>query len=273
MHPILIDLPGITFSSYRVCMTAAFLVAALLVIRETRRRQEEGIELSPILGIWVFFAGLIGARAFYILRYESGAALWRAFFIWQGGLAYYGALIAAFIVVFAWLLMYRIPMLKAFDAIAAYVPLAHAIARLGCFLNGCCCGVPSERPWTLCFPPSSEAYRDQLDAGLIDAMAECSLPVHATQLYEAAGLLFIFALLWLLRRRRPADGVVLCAYLSLYGVLRFITESFRGDNAPVAGPFTIYHVISLVLALAAGAAAFALKRRSTLNAESPPEVE
>ena len=54
-------------------------------------------------------------------------------------------------------------------------------------------------------------------------------PLHPVQLYEAAGELAIFAtLLWLATRKR-FDGMVFFVYLLLYGVLRLVTELFRGD--------------------------------------------
>jgi phosphatidylglycerol:prolipoprotein diacylglycerol transferase len=70
------------------------------------------------------------------------------------------------------------------------------------------------------------------------------VPVHPTQLYEAA---FLGLLTWLLlrwRRARTADLAVLGRYLVLAGGFRFALEFLR-LNVRVAGPLTVAHLFAL----------------------------
>jgi len=43
---------------------------------------------------------------------------------------------------------------------------ALALGRIGCFLNGCCFGKPTNLPWAVRFPYDSPAYRSQVSQNL-----------------------------------------------------------------------------------------------------------
>jgi phosphatidylglycerol:prolipoprotein diacylglycerol transferase len=110
--------------------------------------------------------------------------------------------------------------------------IGHAIGRIGCFLVGDDYGYPTELPWGIAFP-----------AGL----PPTDVPVHPTQIYEAAGLMPVAALLYRWRRRRRSEVFVLGAYLAMTGTLRFAIEFFR-INERVLGPLSLAHVASLAVA-------------------------
>jgi phosphatidylglycerol:prolipoprotein diacylglycerol transferase len=160
---------------------------------------------------------------------ERDCFAWAAF--WSGGLAYYGGLAVATLAGIAFLRRERFPVGKGIDIVGAVLPLGICFGRLGCFFGGCCFGLPIDPPLGLVFPPGSPASYEQFEAGLLPDKNLPSLPVHATQLYEAAGCLAIaaFLLLWLHPRKR-FDGQVLLACLGLYAVLRFALEYLRADD-------------------------------------------
>lgn len=112
------------------------------------------------------------------------------------------------------------------DRFAAVLPLSIAVGRIGCFLAGCCRGVPADLP-------VSVTYSD-------------GVPRHPAQLYEAgfhvaAGLLF----LGLVARGR-LRGRVFSLYLVLYGAFRFATEALRETPKPFAG-LSGYQLISATM--------------------------
>jgi len=73
-----------------------------------------------------------------------------------------------------------------------------------------------------------------------------TVPVHPTQLYEAAGLAVVAWLLIKWRHAQVADAIVFGRYLALAGALRFLIELLR-INARVAGPFTVAQVFSVAI--------------------------
>ena len=124
-------------------------------------------------------------------------------------------------------------------ALAAATPAlaaGHAIGRIGCFLVGDDYGRPSDLPWAVAFP---------------EGRPPTSVPVHPTQLYEAAALAVIAWALVRWRRNGVADSVVLARYFILAGATRFAIEFIR-INLRIVGPLTLAQLIALGLVIVGG---------------------
>ena len=192
---------------------------------------------------------------------ERDCFAWAEF--WNGGLAYYGGLIAAS-VAGVWLLRREnFPLAKTCDAVGAVMPLGLFFGRLGCFFGGCCFGIVTDSKLGLSFPAYSAASEKQVRDGVLASKALPSLPVHPTQLYEAAGCLAIaiFLALWLQPRKR-FDGQVMLSFLALYAVLRFGLEYLRDDDrggliglstSQLIGVFVVAAIVPLWLRLSRAA--------------------
>ena len=113
------------------------------------------------------------------------------------------------------------------DAGATWMPLGHALGRMGCFFAGCCWGAPSDVPWALQFPAESVAY----GVGEVPRHGDHTVALHPTQLYEVIGLLLLFGVLLAIRRRRGIEPPwrQVSRYAIGYGLLRCVVEAFRGD--------------------------------------------
>jgi phosphatidylglycerol:prolipoprotein diacylglycerol transferase len=134
------------------------------------------------------------------------------------------------------------------DAVGLTLPLSLAIARVGCFLNGCCGGKPSGLPWAVTFPGSDTA-------------------VHPTQLYELVLDLAVFCfLLWARRRLRRGWDLFLLS-VACYGAVRFAVEFFRYHADASAGIF--FRVVSALLFCAGVSVVFFRERRKTEKASEP----
>jgi len=171
-----------------------------------------------------------GAQACHAIERDCFA--WAEF--WNGGLAYYGGLIFASVAGIRFLRREGFPVGKGVDMVGAVLPLGLFFGRLGCFLGGCCFGLPTHSALAVVFPGASPASYEQAELGLLRDKSLPSLPVHPTQLYEALGCLAIAA--WLLLRTQPRkrfDGQVLLAFLMAYAVLRFALEFIRADDRGV----------------------------------------
>jgi phosphatidylglycerol---prolipoprotein diacylglyceryl transferase len=150
---------------------------------------------------------------------------------WAGGLTYYGGLVGASLA--AWFLLRRdkFPFWRAADMAGFAVPLGLAFGRMGCLMAGCCFGATCDLPWAVSFPWKSPASEEQYKDHLLPTSHMWSLPVHPTQIYEAAASLAIAAacLMWVHPRKRY-DGQVFAAFLALYAVARFLLEYLRRDD-------------------------------------------
>ena len=103
------------------------------------------------------------------------------------------------------------------DVMAVTAVIVHAFGRMGCFMAGCCYGVPSHGFTAVTFhDPHSQA--DPL-----------GIPLHPTQLYSVSALLIILVVLLFVKYRKQFDGQLFMIYLMLYAIGRSVIEVFRGD--------------------------------------------
>jgi phosphatidylglycerol:prolipoprotein diacylglycerol transferase len=160
---------------------------------------------------------------------EANCFAWAAF--WAGGLTYYGGLIGATGYAVYFLRREGFPFWRAADMAGFTVALGLAWGRMGCFLAGCCFGVGSDAPWAAYFPPWSPASEAQFKAHRLSAESLPALPVHPTQLYEAAGCLALAAVAYgVVTPRKRYDGQVFLFFLGAYSVLRAAIEALRDDD-------------------------------------------
>lgn len=223
MHPILIDLGFIELPTYGVLL-AVGLVLGLWTAK--LRAQKAGLPPEKVVdfGVWVVLGGLLGGKVLlvvtdpsYLASFQGLLSLLRAGGVFYGGLL--GALLSAVVLVRRW----RLPFWPLADSLAPSVALGHFFGRLGCFFAGCCYGASCHAPWAVVFSDPKAAAISGTPLGV---------PLHPTQLYEAAFNLANYAFLaWLFRKSVPGrlGGQVLGFYLVNYGVARFVIEFFRGD--------------------------------------------
>lgn len=250
MHPILLRIGNLTLHSYGLMLAIG---CALGIWRAARNSHRAGITETQTLdvGILVVLVGLIGARLTYT------ALNWREYivdplgilYVWDGGLTFFGGLALGGIAGLIWALRARVSVRRLADLAAPTVALSYGIARIGCFLNGCCYGVACSLPW---------AVRFHADGG--DVLTP---PSHPVQLYASALSLLIFAFLVWLERRGLRPGRLFAIWLILSSLERLTLENFRrGVTAEtIWGPVTQAQVVSLMLMMAGLALYVVLGRR------------
>ena len=245
MFPDLIKFDFLSLHTYGACMAVGFFICWKLAEKLSGRR-----DLSDLL-MYLMIGGVAGSRIAYVIEHwqtQFARAPLDIFKVWQGGLMFYGGFILALIVFFVWCRVKKESPLAMSDLICVVLPLGHACGRIVCFFYGCCYGRLSESALAVSFPRGSPAWGEQLEHGLIDSTALRSLPVLPTQLFEAAALLVLFALVLAiyLRTRRYTAGI----YLVGYAFIRFGLEYLRGDPRAAVGPFSISQTISIGVFLA-----------------------
>ena len=249
MHPDLI--PGLPIKTYGFCMALGFLAAWQVLAWLCRRTGRQPEPLSNLLML-MLFSGIIGARLEYVREFwsrEFAADPLSVFKVWQGGLVFYGGLILAIAVFFVWCRVRRERMAPIADLFVTVIPLAHAFGRVGCFFFGCCYGRESACACAVAFPRHSPAWNAQVEAGRILQTAQSALPVLPTQLFEAAAVLILFAVLMFvfLRNWKRRPGFTTGCYLAGYACIRFSIEFLRDDMRQRFGDVSIGQVVSIGL--------------------------
>ena len=250
--------------SYGVLMAAGFGFGSWWFIRRGRARSIEPTR-SLNLVIMVLIAGLIGARLLYVAThwYEFSEELWRIFwpvqaggFVGMHGFVFYGSVMTAVPLAAMVVRRWQLSPLVVLDAAAPPLALGSAFGRMGCFLNGCCFGVPTDSLTGIIFP-----------AGSLAGTSYPGIPLHPVQLYMIAdNLLIVALLLWIERRWVRFDGVVIGAYFVLTGLMRGYEDILRYYESSMqlldVGGFvvTVNHLIGI--AMAAGGAVLIVRSRS-----------
>jgi phosphatidylglycerol:prolipoprotein diacylglycerol transferase len=183
MHPELFKIPFTNFAlpSYGLMLVIGFLVA-VFVIRRLSLRLTPDPQFITNAALYSLIAGVVGARLFYVIHYfeKFRHDLLSTFAIWKGGLELLGGVLLAILVIIFYLRRHKMPIRRYVDILAVGLTLTLVFGRIGCFLNGCCFGKPTDLPWAVRFPYGSFAYRSQISPDLKRNRPEphVKLPAH-----------------------------------------------------------------------------------------------
>jgi phosphatidylglycerol:prolipoprotein diacylglycerol transferase len=163
-------------------------------------------------------------------------------------MSYHGGLIGILLAAWLYTKKNRLDLRDMADLYIPGIPLGYTFGRLGNFINGELYGRITSAPIGMYFPLASEkALR------------------HPSQLYEAffEGI-FLFAVLWSIRKINAPKGAMLAFYLIGYGTVRFFIEFYREPDAHlgfVAGFMSMGQVLCAGMIVAGILLFFSLLRR------------
>jgi len=247
MYRVIFQFGPVTLYSYGLFVAIAFFVCTMMILRGARAM---GLAREKVFDcmIAMLAGGLAGGRILFVaLNWDHySAAPGRIFMLHEGGLAFQGAFVAGALAVILVARIRKLPLLSLADLIAPYIALGQALGRIGCFLNGCCYGRVAAGGAGVVFP------------------LETVIRIP-TQIYSSLVLVFIFAVLLVIREKRKFQGQTFCMYLMLYSVFRFFMDIFRGDDLAVFAGITLSQWISVGM-LGVGVVLYAvLKRKQSLG--------
>ena len=254
IDPIIFSFEHIHIGWYGIFIALGVAVALWLTAREAKRR---GIAPDEIYSgaLWVIGAGLIGARLFHVVdNWQTYAANPAAIF-GTAGLAIYGGLIGGLAAVVVYARVRRLPLRRLLDATALAIPLAQAIARVGCFINGDNYGVPTNPPlpWSVVWTNPNAMVPDH------------TVAYQPAQLYELVWDLIVFGIVWKLRDRVRGEGALFLVYATLYSFGRFFISFVREDNIYFANLRQAQIIALAVMALAVPLAVWLNRRAVTIG--------
>ncbi|MEW6407751.1 MAG: prolipoprotein diacylglyceryl transferase family protein [Patescibacteria group bacterium] len=238
MFPILFSFKlfskTITIYSYGLFLLVAIIIGILLFYWLLKQRKIPTRRIFDNI-LWTILAGLIGARFFYVLFHlKFYLGNWRETYkFWQGGLDFFGAVIAGLTVLIVWLYFKKRKELWSYlDCSVIVMMLSAAIGKVGSFLMGSDLGRPASFFGAVKFP---------LD----------NISRHPVQIYEAIIYLFIFLVLFLLfEKTHHTPGFIFFISLILFGMARFFLEFFRAPDIILykeIWDFTLAHLFSFLV--------------------------
>ncbi len=233
MRRVLFRVAGIAFHAYP---TMLYLGLVAGVVAGHYLAGSSGLDATRVTAATIVLVApaLFGSRLLFVAlnwteyRREP-ARIWRRS---EGGAALYGGLLLSLVLSVPLLAWLRVSPGAFWDVAAVTMLVGMIPTRIGCVLNGCCGGRPSNGPLALYLPDERGIWRRRI-------------PVQGLEAAWAAVLLAATAALW---TRRPFEGAAFLSVLAAYGTGRSVLESLR-ETPDRIGTISVHQAISIALAV------------------------
>ena len=248
VKPIAFHIFGWPIHWYGIIIALGFLLAVFYC---SRKAADYGIIPDDVIDllIWAVPLCIIGARLYYVIFYldlyrrADGSLDFPAMIrIWDGGLAIYGGILMAILVLLVFCKVKKISFLSFADLGSLGMLIGQLVGRWGNFVNVEAYGGPTDLPWRM---------------GIYDLVNGTYqyMEVHPTFLYESLWNLLGFLLLaFVVARRRKFDGQIFLSYMAWYGLGRAWIEGLRTDSLYFFSTgLRVSQVLAIVFFLAAAA--------------------
>lgn len=207
---------GIPVYWYGLLIALGLILAIVYGIREAKKTGVSQDDLLNMILIAVPVA-IVCARLYYVIfswdMYKDD--LLSVFDIRNGGLAIYGGVIGACLVIFFYCRRKHLSLGAVLDILAVGLLIGQAIGRWGNFVNGEAFGGPTQLPWAMSIRQDGEIIAQG---------------VHPTFLYESLWNAAGIVILLVYKRWKSFRGEVFCGYLIWYGLGRMWIEGLRADS-------------------------------------------
>jgi phosphatidylglycerol:prolipoprotein diacylglycerol transferase len=220
---------------YGVMYALAFLVAfrfGVVPYLEPRGVSRQTAERALV---WTIIFGLLGGRLYYVIQQPNlGDYLRdpiRIIAVWEGGMAFFGAIIVGLATVTVLARRYRLSPWLLWDAAVIFAVVGQPIGRIGNVINGDILGPPSNLPWATGYANPHAVLQQGFH--LVNDPGGPWLYQPAA-VYEALGTIVIGVILFALLRRRVRVGGLAVAYLPLYAISQLILFQFRASEPVLA---------------------------------------
>lgn len=217
MHPVLFELGGISVYSYGFFIALGAVAGVAYLVIRGKKEVSLTFDQANSLFLYLFLAAVVGGKFFLFLEDPSHYLNEPRKLFTGSGFVFYGSFIFCVPTMLWFFKRHQLPTWVMLDIMAITTCLVHMFGRVGCFMAGCCYGLPTHGEWGVIFTDPA-CYAEPKGEHL-----------HPVQLYEAAYIFLVMVLLLIIRTRRKFYGQLFLLYLMLYAIGRYTLEFFRGD--------------------------------------------
>lgn len=230
---------GFHIAFYGLIIGIGVMAGILLAARGAKKTGQNPDDYWDF-AIYAIIFSIVGARLYYVIfswdNYKNDLSSIVA--IWQGGLAIYGAVIAAFLTLLVYTKVKKKSFWQMADTAVPGLVLGQIIGRWGNFMNREAFGDYSDGLLAMALPIDA-VRQHEITANHWAHVAEGAnyIMVHPTFLYESLWNLGVLTVLLLYRKHKKFEGEISLMYLAGYGIGRFFIEGLRTDQLllPVVG--------------------------------------
>lgn len=245
---------GVNIALYGVII-AIGVMAGFAMMLHTAKVNGQDPELWWDILVWEVIFSVLGARLYYVIfnfeMYRDN--LLKIFSIREGGLAIYGAVIAALITLYVFSKRKKVSFLQMADVGVLGLILGQAIGRWGNFANREVFGGYTNNLLAMRLPIEAVRSRD-ITEGVASQIVEGTnyIQVHPTFLYECLWNLAILFIMMFYQKHKKFSGEVLLIYIGGYGLGRAWIEHIRTDRLLIPGTnLAVSEVLAITCLIAA----------------------
>lgn len=267
---------GFQIALYGVIIAVGVLAGVLLAAHVAKLEKLDA-DVIWDFAIYAIIFSIIGARIYYVVfRWDAYKDnLLEVFNLRNGGLAIYGAVIAAFLTLWIYCRKKKQSFLQLADICVPGLVLGQVIGRWGNFTNREVFGEYTDSLLAMRLPAQMVRQGD-ISEKIAAHMAEGTnyIQVHPTFLYESLWNLALLALLLFYRRHKKFEGEQWLLYLGGYGLGRAWIEGIRTDTLFI--PHTtvaVSQVLAAVLFVVSLAADLFIRRQLKKNTTPTVKAE
>lgn len=226
---------GFPIKFYGIIIATGFLVGLFIAMQEAKRTKQNPEDYLDYM-LWVVLPSIIGARLYYVIfswkDYRDN--LMSIFAIRQGGLAIYGGVIAATIVLILFCKVRKKSFFVMADTMVMGLLAGQIMGRWGNFFNREAFGGYTNGLFAMQIPVSDASYTtaELLERSVIvDGVSY--IQVQPTFLYESLWNVCVLVVIFCWRKKKVFDGELMCLYLGGYGLGRMWIEGLRTDQLQI----------------------------------------
>ncbi len=253
MNPLFIPSPSVssfqigplTIHIYALCLIAGIIFAWWLGEHRWRARGGDGEKFEYAV-FWAIPIGIVGARFYHVIThlgdyFAPGVNPWSVFFIWEGGIAIFGAIGFGALGAFIGCRRHGVRLSSFADCVAPGIAFAQAIGRFGNWFNQELYGWPTTQPWGL---EIDQAHR-------VPGYTQYATFQPMFAIEAVWDVICGVTLLVVDRRTTMGRGKLLALYVALYGLGRSFTEGVRLDYSyDTFGPIRFNQAVAMLICLA-----------------------
>lgn len=257
MHPILFKIGALEIPAYGVTLVLVIFLCLFLLKREAVRMDLDPEKITD-LTFYGIIGGIVGAKLLLIIvelpRFIQNPA--DLLGVLRSAGVIYGGQIVGFLTAIYFARKKKIDPWLILDVTAPFLALGIGLGRLGCFLAGCCHGIPYEGFLSVQYPDHPHCE------------APAGIGLFPSQLLSLLMGLILYGVLLYLLRRRKFSGQIFLSFLGLYGLGRGLIEFLRGDEVRgvyLGGLLSTSQVIALTGVVVAAFLYWRRRPRKELN--------
>lgn len=255
---------GFQIALYGV-LIAIGVLSGVFMADAIAKKEMDSSDIIWDFAIYAIIFSILGARIYYVVfewnMYKDN--LLEVFNLRNGGLAIYGAVIAAFLTLYVYTRLKKLSFLQMVDVCVPGLILGQAIGRWGNFTNREVFGGYTDNLLAMRLPIEAVRSRDipaELAAHILEGTNY--IQVHPTFLYESLWNFFLLCVMLVYRKHKKFQGEIWLLYLGGYGLGRFWIEGIRTDQLYIMGTtLPVSQVIAVVCVVVAVAADVAVRYR------------